>query len=422
VRVGIQTWGSEGDIRPCLALGHALASRGHDVRLLYTEIGERRYEAIAQSLGFIAEAVASPIVADASELHQIGEEIVYTRDPFRQGLIITRRLLEPVTEAVYHAGLELAQGCDVFVSHIVLHAARAAADKAGTPSILLAYAHMLMPSREIHPHGLPRLGELGNAIEWRLARIAANRTLLRDVNRWRRRVGLPEFGDLMTEAWVSPLLTLMASSPVLLKRPADWPASVRMSGFLALPPHDHETLPPVVEEFLANGASPVFMGFGSLMPLAGASQLMETVNLLSDAARRSGQRAIIQAEADLPSNERLLFVRRVPHARLFPRCAAIVHHAGAGTTHSTLRAGVPSVPVPHVSDQFAWAADLQRLGVAPEPLKRTKLTSAALAERIRATAGNAGMKSAAESIQRRMANDDGPRTAAEMIERAMGRE
>jgi sterol 3beta-glucosyltransferase/vancomycin aglycone glucosyltransferase len=421
VRIGIHTWGSEGDIRPCLALGHALAARGHEVRLLYTEIGERRYEAVAHALGFMAEAVASPVIADVNELYRIGEEIVYTRDPLRQGLIIGKKLLEPVTGAIYEAGLELARRSDVVVSHIVLHAARAAADKIGTPSILLAYAHMLMPSREIHPHGLPRLGAWGNVVEWRLARLAANRTLLQDVNNLRRRVGLPTFRDLMTEAWVSPVLTLIASSPTLLKRPADWPPSVQQSGFLSLPPHAHEILPNAVEEFLANGPPPVFIGFGSMMPIAGASQLRDTIDVLTDAATQSGQRTIIQAEADLASGDRLLFVRRVPHAQLFPRCAAIVHHAGAGTTHSTLRAGVPSVPVPHVSDQFAWADELYRLGVATTPLKRITLSAAALAARIREAVGNAPMQQRAIAIQQRMVNDNGPATAAALIEDAMSR-
>jgi len=421
VRIGIQSWGSEGDIRPCVALGHALAARGHDVRMLYTEIGERRYDGVARSLGFTAAAVASPVIADAHEFHRIGEEIVYTRDPLRQGLIIGKQLLEPVTDAMYEAGLELARNSDVVVSHIVLHAARAAADTIGTPSILLAYAHMLMPSREIHPHGLPRLGEWGNALEWKLARLAANRTLLQDVNRLRRRVGLPIFRDLMLEAWLSPLLTLIASSPALLKRPADWPESVQMSGFLSLPAHEHETLPPEVDAFLSEGTPPVFIGFGSLMPQAGATQLIETVNLLSDAAKQSGERTIIQAEIDGAGTDRLLFVRRVPHAQLFPRCAAVVHHAGAGTTHATLRAGVPSVPVPHVSDQFAWAEDLHRLGVAPQPLKRTKLNAATLASRIREVVGTARMKRNAVAIQQRMLNDNGPVTAATLIEQALAR-
>jgi hypothetical protein len=32
--------------------------------------------------------------------------------------------------------------------------------------------------------------------------------------------------------------------------------------------------------------------------------------------------------------------------------AAIVHHGGAGTTAAGLRAGVPSIVIPHASDQF----------------------------------------------------------------------
>ena len=69
MKIGIQTWGSEGDIRPFVALGAALARRGHAVELLYTEIGERRYEDVAASLGFTARASrhrSSPIRSASS--------------------------------------------------------------------------------------------------------------------------------------------------------------------------------------------------------------------------------------------------------------------------------------------------------------------------------------------------------------------
>lgn len=419
MRAGIQTWGSEGDIRPFVALGHALASRGHDVELLYTEIGERRYEAVAASLGFTARAVASPVIADPFELYEIGLEAIHTRDQLRQGLRISRRLLEPVVEPIYEAGLELAKRSDVFVHHFILHPARAAADTAKTRAITVALAHMLIPSRHIHPTGLPRLGEWGNAIGWKLARVALNQTLLRDVNRWRSRVGLPRFSDLMDQAWASPLLHLIATSPALLDRPPDWPASHHMCGFLTLPSHEHETASPALEAFLSRGPAPVFFGFGSLMPTSGP-HLADTVTIFLEAARASGQRAIIQAAGSHDAPDTVLFVERTPHALVFPRCAAVVHHAGAGTTHTTLRAGVPSVPVPHVSDQFAWSDELHRLGIAPRPLRRTKLTAASLASRIRETAGNAAMKAAAARISARMQSDDGPATAAMLIERAAG--
>ncbi|MFJ5116518.1 nucleotide disphospho-sugar-binding domain-containing protein [Kitasatospora sp. NPDC088548] len=35
-----------------------------------------------------------------------------------------------------------------------------------------------------------------------------------------------------------------------------------------------------------------------------------------------------------------------PHHWLFPRTAAVIHHAGAGTTAAALRAGTPTIPIP----------------------------------------------------------------------------
>jgi hypothetical protein len=45
-------------------------------------------------------------------------------------------------------------------------------------------------------------------------------------------------------------------------------------------------------------------------------------------------------------------LQRSPYNTIFPRCAAIVHHGGAGTTQCSLMAGCPSVIVAHLADQF----------------------------------------------------------------------
>lgn len=417
MRIGIQTWGSEGDIRPFVALGAALARRGHQVELVYTEIGDRRYEAVAESLGFTARAVASPIV-DGDEAIAIGLKVLNTRDEFQQGLIIGRELLEPVMAPMYEAAVDLCGRSDLLVHHFILHGARAAADLTGVPTVTMQFAHMLIPSRHIHPPGTPRLGEWGNALFWRIARFALNLTLLKDVNRLRAPLGLPPFADLLNEAWPSPLLNLVACSPAFLDRPDDWPASQQQCGFVELPSHQHEVLSPDVEAFLSNGPAPVFMGFGSLMPIAGNEHSDGTIATFEEAARIAGCRAIIQSDADKASTDRVLFVKRTPHNLVYPRCAAVVHHAGAGTTHTTLRAGAPSIPVPHVSDQFGWAEELQRLGVAPAPLRRAKLNAKALAWRISDVLNDPRKKAAAMSMRARMQSDNGAETAVDMVESA----
>ncbi len=418
VRIGIQTWGSAGDIRPFVALGHALAARGHRVELIYTEIGDRRYEEVAASLGFTARGVASPVVSPERAI-EIGLKVLRTRDQLQQGLIISRELLEPVIQPTFEAAVELCRRSDVFVHHFILHSARAAADLANVPAITMQFAHMLIPSRKIHPPATPNFGEWGNIVEWKLARLALNLTLLRDVNRFRARVGLAPLKDLMDDAWPSHRLNMIGSSPALIDRPADWPAWHQLCGFLELPSHQHETVSPEMEGFLNSGPAPVFMGFGSLMPIGGSFHSTETLDIFEEAARLANCRAIIQSEATRVSNDRVLFVARTPHKLVFRRCAAVVHHAGAGTTHTTLRAGVPSVPVPHVSDQFGWSDELQRVGVAPAPIRRSRLSAALLAGRITQAIGDARMKQAAMAIGARMQSDNGPETAADLIERAM---
>lgn len=421
MRIGIQAWGSEGDIRPLVALGHGLVQRGHDVELIYTDIGERRYEAAAAALGVTARAVATPVVEDQAELHRVGLRAIQSRGPLIQGKVIVDHFFKPAEARMFEAAVDLVDRSDLVVGHFFLHHLRAAAERAGKPEVSVTFAHTMVPSRHIHPTGLPRLGQWGDAVGWRLARFALNRMWLSDINRFRCRVGVPPARDMMLDVWASHLLNLIAVSPAWCATPADWPSWNRVSGFLALPPHEHETLAPAVERFLTAGPPPVFMGFGSLMP-TDTDHLSATVALLRDAARRAGCRAIIQAAVEPSSQDgdEVIIVRRTPHAALFPRCAAVVHHAGAGTTHATLRAGVPSVPVPHLSDQFSWADDLHHIGVAPVGLPRRSLTSPKLARRITEALARPQMRQRAREVRERMQGDDGVKTGAMLIEEAAG--
>ncbi len=140
MRIGIQTWGSEGDVRPFVALGNALAKRGHQVEMVYTEIGDRRYEAVA----------AAPVVSPERAI-EIGVRLLRTRNQLQQGVLISRELLEPTIQPTFAAAVDLCRRSDLLVHHFLLHSARAAAELAQVPAMTLQFAHMLIPSRTIHP-------------------------------------------------------------------------------------------------------------------------------------------------------------------------------------------------------------------------------------------------------------------------------
>jgi len=68
------------------------------------------------------------------------------------------------------------------------------------------------------------------------------------------------------------------------------------------------------------------------------------------------------ALAPIPANARV--ERFIPQATLLPACAAVVHHAGSGTTFGALAHGLPQVVVPQGADNFLNAETLERAGVA----------------------------------------------------------
>ena len=89
-----------------------------------------------------------------------------------------------------------------------------------------------------------------------------------------------------------------------------------------------------------------------------------------EAIQRTGCRAIIQAGWTGLANDTKLpdavyqTTKFVPHSWLFPRASCVIHHGGAGTTIAALRAGIPSVTIPHAFDQFALSQRLLDLGCA----------------------------------------------------------
>ena len=109
-----------------------------------------------------------------------------------------------------------------------------------------------------------------------------------------------------------------------------------------------------------------------------------------------------------------------PHSWLFPRMAAVVHHGGAGTTAAGLRAGVPSVLIPHGNDQFAWGRRVHELGVGTRPIPRKRLTVAALADALTAVR-EPDLRAAATDLGRRIRTEDGAETAARLITNALTR-
>lgn len=176
--------------------------------------------------------------------------------------------------------------------------------------------------------------------------------------------------------------------------------------------------PTPLVDFLNAGPAPVFIGFGSTATAHGD----ELSDKITHALRRSRVRGVVQAGwAGLCcTGDDILTIEDVPHAWLFPRMAAVVHHCGAGTAAAALRAGVPSVPVAGIVDQPFWAHRLHNLDVATRPLRRSALSADDLAAAITLAVTSSTYRTRAQHFSRLLADEDGAANAVGVIASQLG--
>ena len=362
-RVVISCWGSHGDLFPYIGLAVALKRHGHSP-VVATSAG---YRAEIEREG-IEFAEAGPRIDTSSPLAQELYERVM--DPRKGSEVIVTELLMPKLRESYEQLRAAIDGADLLVNHPITYAGPIAAEHARKPWLSTVLAPLSFFSAGDPPvlPTAPRLNDVPLVGPWlahtilQLARPTLRRWV-EPVERLRAELGLPRAGHPMIEGQFSPRGTLALFSRVLAEPQRDWPPNVTVTGtsFYNAP----EPLETELEEFLAVGEPPVVFTLGTSAVGAAGGFYHESVA----ATAKLGVRAVLltggfaQNRPDnLPPN--VLLVDRAPHQLLFPRASVIVHQCGAGTTAQALRAGKPTLLVPHGHDQFDNARRVRKLGVA----------------------------------------------------------
>ncbi|MER8154539.1 glycosyltransferase [Streptomyces sp. NPDC094472] len=361
MRILIVTAGSRGDVAPYTGLGRRLLAAGHEVAVA----AHPPFAGLIGGCGLDHR----PLPGDPRELIRTRARAASWEETRAAMTAFLDRLADGVVAA--------ADGAELVLTAFGPAALSRAAGEAYDVPVIGTYLVPACATREFALAGAPGGDDLGPD-----GNLAAGRRLLADagalqagaVAGLRTRLGLPTATSQPTGADIRPVFH--GFSPLVVPRPADWPPQVEVAGYW-WPARPLDWRPPAeLVDFLQAGPPPVFIGFGSMAPGEG-ERLGE---LVTAAVARAGVRAVVQAGwAGLTAaGDDVLTVGDLPHDWLFPRTAAVVHHAGAGTTAAGLRAGVPAVPVPAMADQPFWAARLHRLGVAPRPLPLDALTAESL--------------------------------------------
>jgi sterol 3beta-glucosyltransferase len=412
LRATILAPGSRGDVQPYIALGRTLRALGHDCTIVTTLDHEALVRLYELDVVTIPVNVAEELQRVESRRAVEGGGLISS---FREFAAIAKRAARSLAEV----GLDACRGADVLVTNFsTTLVADGISRKLGVPVVQAfnvpitstsAFPGALFPGLDFG--GLSRrMGHrLTRAALWLTARASANEACVEVLGAR----PAPLFPGPHAGLLQGPVL--YGFSEAFLPRPADWGSDVRVTGFWFVEEPTNFTPPADLARFLDEGPPPVCVGFGSM-----STEKPEEVSaMVLEAARAARVRLVLLSgwaglKAGMLSQD-VIALSGAPHSWLYPRCRAVVHHGGAGTTAAVVRAGVPAVVVPFHGDQPFWASRVRKLGVGPKGFSRRKLTARRLADAIELAVTNDSLRERAAELGRLVRAEQGAVRAANAI-------
>jgi UDP:flavonoid glycosyltransferase YjiC (YdhE family) len=365
MKFALASYGTRGDIEPCVAVGRELVRRGHDVRM-----------AVPPDLVGFAEAAGPAAVACGPDV-RVWQHVLrdfwgrFLRNFWKnfwkiQDLIGLMReywqLLTQCWQEVSTTLTSLAEGADLLFTGVI-----------GEESAGNVAEYYDIPLATLHVFPIRANGQLVPALPASVGRSVMKVSeylgwpLLKGLDdAQRRELGLPkargpspwritERGSLEIQAYDEVCF------PGLAAEWAKWDGQRPFVGSLTMElatDADDE-----VASWIAVGTPPICFCFGSI-PVESPA---DTVAMISAACAQAGERALVCAGGSdfshVPHFEHVKVVGAVNFAATFPACRAVVHHGGAGTTAAGLRAGAPTLILSTDLDQTLWGVRVKRLKV-----------------------------------------------------------
>jgi len=411
LRIWIATGGSHGDVHPFLGIGRELRRRGHDVTLSVhphfrddVQAAGLRHFSLGEHIDFEA-VLRNPDVMDAR----------------RGPRTVLKLVLDSIPSTVARLGEAWRDSPpDVVLAHHICIGVRWLCEARGLPLALATLSPLLwystsdpVPPAQRRPGRFhAALARLYFGAAWPVARRVLNVV----VNRARRRSGFPPQSDVFIRDIQGGDITLGLWSPRFRSPTPGDPCNGRICGFPWYDRSDRTpALPGDVERFLASGPPPIVFALGT----AAVHVPGDFFDLAVQACARLRQRGILlvgrdgAARPQLPSG--VMAIGYLPFSLILPRAAAVVHHGGIGSTGQSLRAGCPTVVVPHAHDQFHNALHVRRLGAGTLAARRG-LTVASLASALDEVVARADVRQRAAALAEEIAKESGLETAADCVE------
>ena len=322
----LATIGTDGDVFPYLGLGAKLLAHGHRVTLATHEPFRARAEAHGFAFrSFVSDEETQSFLNHPDTWHPLkgpaflgalGSEI--DRPPVRGSRRVGEGLGRTLDRIARRPRRPSRSGKNV--TPVGVH----------RPSTVDDSQHVRPATHARRPYAAALGARPLGRLYWRGVDAVGAMLMGGSLQRACADLGLPPVPRIF-QWWLSPQ-RILGLFPEWYGNPqADWPPHLRMTGFPLYDGNPHGGLSPEVQTFCQEGTPPVAFTFGTGM-MHGTRLFQAAI----DACLLIVIRGLLltKYERQLPSSLPP-FVRRIefePFRKLFPHCAAVVHHGGIGTT------------------------------------------------------------------------------------------
>ncbi|MDR1531868.1 MAG: glycosyltransferase [Clostridiales bacterium] len=392
--------GTRGDCEPFLGLSEMLRKRGEYVvcafpeqyRCLAEESGVEFFSLGSEFLDLLNGEDAKTMLA-AKGLGQISAQIRTST----AAIEVQKRLTDLTRDCI------LEKSPDIVIHHAKCFYIIPWSIKSGKRAILFAFQPASLHIVKGTPHiALPRWFPV--ALSYNIARAAFTQFAMMSVRR--------HFKDEITSKQVKDAIigepAMYGVSPSLFPQPDYWTEAQRVVGFWERDKSSNYRPPKEVTDFIETHKKILFVTFGSMTNSDPAGKTALFLDVLSELKipailNISGGGLAEPGNYDCTG---FLFVKSIPYDWAYTRMYSVIHHGGAGTTHSALKAGCASMAIPHSADQPLFNKLIADIGAGPLGIPISKLTRGALKAKIGELWNNTQYKQKAEYIGRQMQNED----------------
>jgi len=398
--------GSEGDIRPFIALAMELEGAGHEVSIAtfsyYFEMIQNHQIDCVQIGNF----------STLSRRHFINIRFLRT---IKSTLVNCPGFLEELWRVCQHA--------EVIIYNVVTFPCFYIAEKLKKP----CFAVFMQPHHPTRAFPDPSvtegrsMGGVFNLLEYYLFDLAHWLYIRKAINHWRRHTlqlpPIPAHETVVKQIEKRKLRVLCAYSPLITPKPKEWRTEgIEVTGYWFLDGQKKYDVPSDISDFLLSGEPPVFISAMWNIDLFTREALFQIQEAL-------GRKLIVQ---DLRSEMRgmtstpqiLYIVGSVSHQWLFKRISIAVHHGGLGICMNCIRAGAPMIMLPSDmsgNDHRFWAHQVAEAGAGFRCYYNKHKFVETIIRAIKKGLRNPDMKRNATELSKKIGAENGLRNATQFI-------